>query len=70
MLYYLRWPRCMPQELMETIQRTSLFVQTQVFLKVSDVFFNGVENLDKGKFKGKFVGQLYGYGGNQTGIFR
>lgn len=42
----------------------------QVFLKVADVYFNGVENLDKGKFHGKFLGQLYGLGGNQTGIYR
>lgn len=41
-----------------------------MFLKVADVYFNGVENLDKGKFEGKFSGQLYGYGGNQTGIYR
>ena len=42
----------------------------QVFLKVADVYFNGVEHLDKGKFEGKFSGQLYGYGGNQTGVYR
>lgn len=42
----------------------------QVFLKVADVFFNGVENLESGKYQGKFSGQLYGYGGNQTGIYR
>lgn len=45
-------------------------VSIQVFLKVADVYFNGVENLDKGKFNGKFLGQLYGLGGNQTGIYR
>ncbi|CAM9247349.1 unnamed protein product, partial [Ectocarpus sp. 4 AP-2014] len=42
----------------------------QVFLKVADVYFNGVANLDRGKSRGKFAGQLYGYGGNQTGIYR
>ncbi|CAM9677423.1 unnamed protein product, partial [Ectocarpus sp. 13 AM-2016] len=42
----------------------------QVFLKVADVYFNGVANLDRGKSHGKFAGQLYGYGGNQTGIYR
>ncbi|CAM9124836.1 unnamed protein product, partial [Ectocarpus sp. 12 AP-2014] len=42
----------------------------QVFLKVADVYFNGVANLDLGKSRGKFAGQLYGYGGNQTGIYR
>lgn len=41
-----------------------------MFLKVADVYFNGVANLDQGKSKGKFAGQLYGYGGNQTGIYR
>ncbi|CBN76829.1 conserved unknown protein [Ectocarpus siliculosus] len=41
----------------------------QVFLKVADVYFNGVANLDQGKSRGKFAGQLYGYGGNQTGIY-
>lgn len=42
----------------------------QVFLKVADVYFNGVANLDRGKSEGKFSGQLYGYGGNQTGVYR
>lgn len=42
----------------------------QVFLKVADVFFNGAGNLDKGANKDKFSGQLYGYGGNQTGVYR
>lgn len=45
-------------------------VWRQVFLKVADVYFNGVANLDQGKSEGKFSGQLYGYGGNQTGVYR
>ncbi|CAM9213897.1 unnamed protein product [Choristocarpus tenellus] len=37
----------------------------QVFLKMADVSFNGLENLDNTKYRG----HLYGYGGNQA-LFR
>lgn len=60
----------LPKTLMQALTSLVTACTLQVFLKVADVFFNGVENLDKGKSKGKFSGQLYGYGGNQTGVYR